>query len=112
MRVRSTLGRFLEHSRIYEFTNGGTPEVWIGSADLMHRNLDRRIEVLARLNNSGHVRKLSELFDLAFDPGTSSWHLGPDGEWSRVHQGHDGQALRDIQDVLINRQVRRFGSAS
>jgi len=112
MRVRSTLGRFLEHSRVYEFTNGGTPEVWIGSADLMHRNLDRRIEVLARLNNSGHVRKLSELFDLAFDPGTSSWHLGPDGEWSRVHQGHDGQALRDIQDVLINRQVRRFGSAS
>jgi len=112
IRVRSTLGRFLEHSRIYEFTNGGTPEVWIGSADLMHRNLDRRIEVLARINNSRHVRKLSELIDLAFDPGTSSWHLGSDGEWTRVHQSHDGQPLRDIQSLLIARQVRRQGTAT
>ncbi len=112
IRVRSTLGRFLEHSRVYEFSNGGTREVWIGSADLMHRNLDRRIEVLARLGNSRHVRKLSELIDLAFDPGTASWHLGSDGEWVRVHLSHDGQPLRDIQAVLIARQVRRLGTVS
>jgi polyphosphate kinase len=78
----------------------------------MHRNLDRRIEVLVRLTGSRHVRSLSELMDLAFDPGTASWHLGADGEWVRVNQGHDGQPLRDIQSLLIARQTRRLGSVS
>ena len=69
IRVRSILGRFLEHSRAYEFTNGGEPEVWIGSADLMHRNLDRRVETLFALQQATHVQTINDLFDLAFDPG-------------------------------------------
>ncbi|MBI1378330.1 MAG: RNA degradosome polyphosphate kinase [Frankiales bacterium] len=107
IRVRSVLGRFLEHSRVFEFANGGEPEVWIGSADLMHRNLDRRIEVLVRLGSTAHARTLSELFDLAFDPGTSTWHLGSDGTWTRVHRGEDGAALVDVQETLIARHGRR-----
>ena len=107
IRVRSVLGRFLEHSRIYEFDNGGAPEVWIGSADLMHRNLDRRIEVLVRLGSPAHTATLSSLIDFAFDPGTSSWHLGSDGVWTRVDRAVDGTRLADVQATLIARQSRR-----
>jgi polyphosphate kinase len=106
MRVRSVLGRFLEHSRIYEFDNNGNPEVWIGSADLMHRNLDRRIEVLVRIGSSKHARTLSSMIDLAFDPGTASWHLGPDGSWTRVANAPDGTPLADVQATLIAHRGR------
>jgi len=112
IRVRSVLGRFLEHSRLFEFTHGGEPEIWIGSADLMHRNLDRRIEVLARLNSAAQTKHLGGLFDLAFDPGTSTWHLGPDGRWTRVHQAEDGTPLVDVQSTLIARQSRRASASS
>jgi len=107
IRVRSVLGRFLEHSRIYEFDNAGEPEVWIGSADLMHRNLDRRIEALVRLGSPHHTKTLSSLIDFAFDPGTSSWHLGSDGVWTRVSRAEDGTPLVDVQSSLIARQARR-----
>ncbi len=111
IRVRSVLGRFLEHSRIFEFANGGDPEVWIGSADLMHRNLDRRIEVLVRLASGRHTRELSDLIDLAFDPASSTWHLGPDGAWTRVDEDADGSVLTDVQTLLIARQGRRTTSS-
>ena len=107
IRVRSVLGRFLEHSRIFEFDNGGDPEVWIGSADLMHRNLDRRIEVLVRLGSPVHVAELSALVDRAFDPTNAAWHLEADGTWRRVHTDAEGQPLADIQELLIARQPRR-----
>lgn len=107
IRVRSVLGRFLEHSRVYEFDNDGDPEVWIGSADLMHRNLDRRIEVLVRLGSRTHSESLSALIDFAFDEGTSSWHLGADGSWTRVSRGPDGVPLADVQETLIARRARR-----
>jgi polyphosphate kinase len=111
IRVRSVLGRFLEHSRLFEFTNAGEPEVWIGSADLMHRNLDRRIEVLVRLGSSGQTRHLSWLLDLGFDDGTSTWHLGTDGGWTRVNVSADGSPLVDVQSTLIARQARRSSAA-
>jgi polyphosphate kinase len=107
IRVRSILGRFLEHSRVFWFENGGEPEVWIGSADLMHRNLDRRVEVLVRLKEQDHVGELGELFDLAFDEGTWSWWLRPDDSWEPRLSGPDGQPLRDLQNVLIATRGRR-----
>ena len=67
VRVRSVLGRFLEHSRIYWFENDDQPEAWIGSADLMHRNLDRRVEVLVRVPGQDEIDFLGDLLDLAFD---------------------------------------------
>jgi polyphosphate kinase len=103
IRVRSVLGRFLEHSRAYEFLGGGSPECWIGSADLMHRNLDRRIEVLLSLGEA-HAAVVGRLMDLAFDPGTATWHLGPDGTWERHLFGDQGR-LDDMQELLVTRRA-------
>jgi polyphosphate kinase len=109
IRVRSILGRFLEHSRIYWFENDGEPDVWIGSADLMHRNLDRRVEALVSIVGESHVARLGQLLDLSFDPGTTSWHLTPDGDWTKVSTDDDGRPLHDLQAELIalKRQSRR-----
>jgi len=99
--VRSILGRFLEHSRIFWFENGGEPEAWIGSADLMHRNLDRRVEVLVNVPSRSHVDELGRLLDLALADGTASWWLRPDGEWERHAHSADGERLVDLQSSLI-----------
>jgi len=107
IRVRSILGRFLEHARLFTFAGGGDPEVYIGSADLMHRNLDRRVETLVRITDLDHVTELLELLDLSMDDQTASWHLGPDGTWERHHLDADGTPLRDLQEYLIARQRRR-----
>ena len=107
IRVRSVLGRFLEHSRIVAFDGGGTPEFWIGSADLMHRNLDRRVEAMVSLTRPEHYTELGELFDLAFDDRVSSWRLEPDGTWVGVHTSPDGEPLDDLQQILIERKQRR-----
>lgn len=107
IRVRSVLGRFLEHSRAYEFINGGAPEVWIGSADLMHRNLDRRVEALLSLSDPDHVATISGMFDLAFGPDISAWDLDQHGNWNRRVYGDDGEPLADMQALLIrSRQLR------
>jgi len=111
VRVRSILGRFLEHSRIFWFENGGNPQAWIGSADLMHRNLDRRVETLVRVPSERHTRELGQLLDLAFDDATASWHLGPDGRWVRHHTADDGTPLRDMQEHLIAAHRRRREAA-
>jgi len=105
--VRSILGRFLEHSRIFWFENGGTPTAWIGSADLMHRNLDRRVEVLAELPGQAQVEEVGRVLDLAFDDSTASWHLGSDGSWTRHHLDADGQPLVDLQETLIANAGKR-----
>jgi polyphosphate kinase len=112
IRVRSILGRFLEHSRLFWFANGGEPLVYIGSADLMHRNLDRRVEALVRLRDERHIAEIDDLLTLSMDPGTASWHLEPDGSWTRHHKNVDGEPLRDLQTHLIStrpgkRPVRR-----
>ena len=107
IRVRSVLGRFLEHSRIFWFENGGSPTAWIGSADLMHRNLDRRVECLVALPGQAQVDEVGRLLDLAFDDGTASWWLTPSGEWERHHLDGDGVPLRDMQETLIALNRRR-----
>jgi len=123
VRVRSVLGRFLEHSRIYAFGTGEPdpdpqpgedPEagndVWIGSADMMHRNLDRRVEALVRVADPGHCARLRALIDLGMDDGMSSWWLDADGDWARHARGADGKPLTDVQEYLIREKVRGRGA--
>jgi polyphosphate kinase len=111
IRVRSILGRFLEHSRLFWFANDGSPSVGIGSADLMHRNLDRRVEVLVSITNPAHIAEIGELFDIAFDEGTASWQLQPDGTWIPHTADPKGEPLLDMQDYLINASSRRRATA-
>lgn len=105
--VRSILGRYLEHARIFSFVNNGDPQVFIGSSDMMHRNLDRRVEALVRLTSPQHIQELHDLFDLALSDSTSSWHLESDGTWTRHHRAEDGAALEDMQNVLMRQISQR-----
>jgi polyphosphate kinase len=105
--VRSILGRFLEHSRIYEFANDGNKEVWIGSADLMHRNLDRRVEALVQLEDKEHVSYLSGLLDLYLADNTSHWILDKNTKWIRQNIDKDGNVFQDVQEQLIKRKNLR-----
>ncbi|MEX0160865.1 MULTISPECIES: RNA degradosome polyphosphate kinase [unclassified Microbacterium] len=105
--VRSILGRYLEHSRIFAFHNDGDAQVHIGSADMMHRNLDRRVEALVRVTDPGHMKDLLDFFDLAMDPGTTSWHLGADGVWTRHATDAAGKPLIDLQDKTMGLVQRR-----
>jgi polyphosphate kinase len=121
IRVRSILGRFLEHSRVYSFGTGEpaddgadtdpdeTGEVWLGSPDMMHRNLDRRVEVIVRVGDPGHCRELRQLMDLGMDDGTASWWLDSEGTWTRHNLAPDGKRLRDIQFGLIRDRRPRSG---
>ena len=95
--MRSILGRFLEHSRVYEFANDGQTEVFIGSADMMHRNLDRRVETLVSITTEEHIDEISNLLDLSFDAATSSWHLDGAGDWTGVHTSDTGAASRPAE---------------
>ncbi|MCC2594633.1 RNA degradosome polyphosphate kinase [Tessaracoccus sp. OS52] len=106
IRVRSILGRFLEHSRVFWFAGAGRPTVGIGSADLMHRNLDRRVEAVVGLTNPSHVRRIEELFDLAFAPDTVHWEL-VDTTWTAHTHDSDGNPLVDLQSTLIRQAASR-----
>ena len=99
--VRSILGRFLEHSRIFYFVNGGDEEVWIGSADLMHRNLDRRVESMVRIEQTDHKRMLFRALDSYLAPTTVRWEMESNGDWKRVTKGSNGEPLTDLHDQVI-----------
>ena len=101
IRVRSILGRYLEHSRIFSFLGGGDPKVYLGSADMMHRNLDRRVEVLVRLSEPDHVNSIHEMFELAMSEQVSSWSLEQSGNWRRSQFDSEGNALKDFQDTMM-----------
>jgi polyphosphate kinase len=107
IRVRSVLGRYLEHSRIFWFENDGDPQVYIGSADMMHRNLDRRVEALVRIVRPEHLAELKGLLDEATSDDTSSWWLGEDGVWVRHDLDENGAPLADMQAVLYQQIAGR-----
>ncbi|WP_435298641.1 RNA degradosome polyphosphate kinase [Timonella sp. A28] len=125
IRVHSILGRFLEHSRIYAFANAlgssddnqwvlpgsahveGLPDVFIGSADLMHRNLIRRVEALVSIGDESQIHGLISLLDRSMSDDISAWQLGPDDSWTRKNVDDNKDALADLQAELITRQRKR-----
>jgi polyphosphate kinase len=118
IRVRSIVGRFLEHSRIYRF--GGVHDrpltLLLGSADLMERNLDRRIELLFPVGDPELQARLLEVLDLNLADDTQAWELGPDGAWTRVERAAGVSVQRRLQDLARERARRRrepepFGAA-
>jgi polyphosphate kinase len=95
IRVRSIVGRFLEHSRIYRFGVRDDSEFWIGSADMMDRNLDRRFEALVRVDEVALQERLDGIIDLAWADTTHAWALRSDGKWARIPAGSDPISLQD-----------------
>ncbi|MBV7363321.1 RNA degradosome polyphosphate kinase [Actinomycetaceae bacterium TAE3-ERU4] len=107
IRVRSILGRYLEHSRVYVFENGGEPEVWIGSADLMHRNLDRRIEALVLIDDVDQAQYLRSMVRQQASGKVSSWRLRKNGTWQRRVENKRGKRLIDFQAKLMDEASAR-----
>jgi polyphosphate kinase len=101
--VRSILGRFLEHSRIYNFHNAGDPEFYIGSADMMERNLDRRVEALIRVEDPAHKSELASILELSASPAFRKWEMAEDDTWHYIKNGTEGKALEDFQEHFIER---------
>ena len=106
--VRSVLGRFLEHTRIYNFVSAGSNEYWIGSADLMHRNLDRRIESLIRVERMDHKLELDQAMSEDLSDDLSTWHLVEGDKWRRKVSDSSGKRLQTPQEVMINRKRRLY----
>jgi polyphosphate kinase len=110
IRVRSIAGRFLEHSRIYRF---GSPErgaeYWIGSSDLMSRNLDQRVETLARVEDPGLQRRLDEILAVNLADDALASELGPDGRWRKVPARRGENAQRRLQELARGRSRPRSG---
>ena len=112
IQVRSVLGRYLEHSRAFTFDNAGDPEVFIGSADMMHRNLDRRVEALVRLSQPDHIKELNNVLDLAMADTSASWHLNNEGQWIRFQYDAEGKKLVDVQDHIMKDVYDKRGTRS
>ena len=102
IRVRSIVGRYLEHSRVYSFANGGEAEIYIGSADMMHRNLDRRVEVLVRVESERAKARLFDTLNVALADNTNAWTMSGNGDWTRVTADPDS-AERGLQKELMER---------
>jgi polyphosphate kinase len=105
--VKSVLGRYLEHSRIFWFENAGAPFVYIGSADMMHRNLDRRIEALIHITDEAHIDQIDRQLSRGMSPEHRSWSLDSEGVWTRHSLDKDGQALLDVQNETMTEIMTR-----
>jgi len=106
IRVRSILGRFLEHSRVFVFEAEGTQRVFMGSADLMPRNLDHRIEVVVPVEDTSARNELLSAIDILLEDNATAWSLGPDGHWSRVRR-EPGEREKASQEMLLSRARAR-----
>ncbi|NJO50682.1 MAG: polyphosphate kinase 1 [Leptolyngbyaceae cyanobacterium RM2_2_4] len=105
IRVISIVGRYLEHSRIFYFHNNGEPEVFIGSADWMPRNLDRRVEAITPVEDSDIAKELKELLDIFLSDNRQAWELQPDGQYVRCYPNED-EPERNAQDILMKRALQ------
>jgi polyphosphate kinase len=103
IRVHSILGRFLEHSRLYVFGVGSETKFFIGSADMMHRNLDRRVETLVEIRQADHKRYLTEIMELGTSDNVRHWNLDGNGNWTQISHDENGNLLLDFQTHLISR---------
>ena len=103
IKVRSILGRFLEHSRIYYFRNDGAEDYFIGSADMMQRNLDRRVESLVHIESEKHKARLQGILDDSVSDSYSTWKLDDANNWIRQIRDHDGNYLVNFQDHFIDK---------
>jgi len=102
IRVRSIVGRYLEHSRIFEFANGNGPDeaaYYIGSADWMPRNLDRRVEAVVEVDDRSLQARLREILEVNLADDVLAWALGPDGDWARVPTVNDFDAHVRLQEL-------------
>ena len=99
--VISVVGRYLEHSRIFYFYNQGQEQVYLGSADLMSRNLDHRVEVVFPVESEEHVRYLHDsVLKLYLKDNTSARLMHPDGSYSRIHPGKKAERI-NVQECLM-----------
>jgi polyphosphate kinase len=112
IRVRSIVGEFLEHSRIWRFENGGEPEWFIGSADLMDRNLDRRVEAFVPIDDPDARTELDEILRIMLSDDRRSWLLSPDGRWQRTERFTGTPGTIDAQQVLKVRAAERSLAAA
>jgi polyphosphate kinase len=105
VRVISIVGRFLEHARIFAFAAGGETAYWIGSADMMARNLDNRVELIAPVEDPAAAAEIQGILDLQLADTALAWELGPDGSWSRI-EPEPGEAPLNSQEALMERAGR------
>lgn len=111
IRVKSVLGRYLEHSRVFWFENAGNPIVYIGSADMMHRNLDRRIEALLHITDETHIDQIDQQLNRGMSDAMQSWTLLASGEWLRHSSAKDGTPLADVQnETMADIMTRKRGA--
>jgi polyphosphate kinase len=100
IRVVSLVGRFLEHARVYAFGEGEDEKIYLGSADLMQRNLDRRVEQLFPLHEARHRKKVRRLLDLQLSDTANAWEMNEDGDYTRLHP-KEGEEPLDSQALLL-----------
>jgi polyphosphate kinase len=103
IRVRSIVGRYLEHSRIYRFGPDGSADWYIGSADLMGRNLDGRVEALVPVRDRSLQARLQEFVDIELSDDRLAWELGADGTWTRLHGDRGIDTPRRLQELALAR---------
>jgi polyphosphate kinase len=111
IRVRSIIGEFLEHSRIFGFANGGRQEWYTGSADMMERNLDRRIEVVFPIEDLVAQARIADIIDVMLADDRRSWQLGEDATWRRTEQILAAPGTHDTFAILKERAIAAAAAA-